>query len=330
MSDSVREMIADMVQNQKLSSSQKASIDYMYQTNSALKQSLNGLTSTATAADMLQAVAGKGNALGTAFDDIENNVIETPKEIYDGPFAENVEKVNAKALESLKEITAPEAEKLAQKYFKAYKVTDVTCTGEATAKALVCYNVTLNTEQGEMFAQLSKQGGKVVMFDSYKDCTDKKFSVERCEEIAQDFLVDLGYTDMQAVWTSENGTTCNLNFAYKQDGVICYTDLIKVKVCEERGIVTGLEAFSYVLNHTARTLPKAQVTKAQAQDAINADLDVKGSRLCLIPLHGEELLAYEFYGSLSGSDYYVYVDAATGKEVKVFTVIGTAQGTALL
>ena len=70
-----------------------------------------------------------------------------------------------------------------------------------------------------MMAQLSKKGGKVVMFNSYKECYDKNFSVERCIDIAQDFLSDLGFDGMKAVWTSENGTVCNLNFAYEQDGV---------------------------------------------------------------------------------------------------------------
>ena len=53
-----------------------------------------------------------------------------------------------------------------------------------------------------MFAQLSKKGGKVVMFDSYKECDDKNFSVERCVDIATDFLNDLGFDNMKAVWTS--------------------------------------------------------------------------------------------------------------------------------
>ena len=50
----------------------------------------------------------------------------------------------------------------------------------------------------------------------------------------------------------------------------------------------------------------------------------------MIPVEGEEVLAYEFYGSYDGNDYYVYIDARTGEEVQVFTVIGTAQGRALL
>ena len=47
-------------------------------------------------------------------------------------------------------------------------------------------------------------------------------------------------------------------------------------------------------------------------------------------LDGEEVLAYEFFGSYGDNTYYIYVDAKTGDEVQVLTVVGTAQGRALL
>ena len=179
-------------------------------------------------------------------------------------------------------------------------------------------------------AQLSKKGGKVVMFNSYKDCSAKNFSVERCIDIAQDFLDDLGFDNMKAVWTSENGTTCNLNFAYEQNGVIYYPDIIKVKVCEERGIVTGMEGISYVLNHTSRKAVKAAISKGEAQKKLNSAFEVETSRLAVIPHDEQETLAYEFSGTFDGNTYYIYVDAKTGVEIEVFTVIGTKQGRALM
>ena len=63
---------------------------------------------------------------------------------------------------------------------------------------------------------------------------------------------------------------------------------------------------------------------------LNGGFNVETSRLCLIPVDGEEVLCYEFYGTFDNSDYYIYVDAATGNEVEMFTVIGTAQGRALM
>ena len=331
MGDGAQSMLYSVASGKPLTESQIATIEYMYQVNKEMKSIINELTANANGNDMLAAMSGKsGNLLSTSFDTIKNNTIETPKEINDGPFAENIDKVTAKNLEGLGEITAARAEELAKEYFEDYKVSEVKCTGEVNAEQLTCYNVTLKTNDGEMSAQISKLGGKVVEFNSYKDCHDKNFSVERCIDIAEDFLDDLGYDDMEAVWTSENGTTCNLNFAYEKDGVIFYSDMIKVKVCEERGIVTGMEGLSYVLNHVKRDVPSARIAKSEAKDKLHDGFEVEGSRLAVIPFEGKEVLCYEFYGNFEGNDYYVYIDAKTGEEVQVFTVIGTAQGKALM
>jgi len=331
MGDSAQSMLYSVASGKKLTDSQIATIEHMYKTNLQLKQSINELTANCTGKEMLKAMRGKkDNLMLVSFGEMENNVVETPKEIHDGPFAENIKKVSAKNLAGLEEITCAQAEKLAAKYFESYKVSDVKCTGEVTAESLTCYNVTMQTKDGEMSAQLSKQGGKVVEFNSYKDCNDKNFSVERCVDIAQDFLKALGFKNMKAVWTSENGTTCNLNFAYEQNGVVIYPDMVKVKVCEERGIVTGMEGLAYVLNHTQRELGSAKISKSEAKAVLNGGFEAEGSRLCLIPVDGGEVLCYEFYGAYGGNDYYIYVDAATGNEVEVFTVIGTAQGKALM
>lgn len=333
MGDSAQGMLRQVSGGKKLSDSQIASIEYMYKANAQLKKTINELVSEAGTGDVLAAMRGKTDGLFyVSFGELENNPVEVPKEINDGPFAENVKKASSKNLKGLKEITASEAENLAKKYFKDYNVTEANCTGEATAEQLTVYNLSLKTNDGEMYAQISKQGGKVVEFNSYKDCSDKNFSVERCIDIAEDFLESLGYDDMKAVWTSENGTTCNLNFVYEDDDVIYYSDMVKVKVCEERGIVTGAEALSYVLNHTDRHIDDddATLTKSEARAKLHKGFDVKGARLAVIPVEGTEVLCYEFNGEYEGSEYYIYIDATTGNEVQVLTVIGTAQGRALM
>lgn len=330
MGDSAKQMLYTVANGGELTSSQKKSLQYMYETNARIKEELNTLVSTCDGKDLLQAMRGKSSAIGDGFSVIQNNTFETPKGIQDGPFSDSVKTTNPAALKGQKEITAQTAEKLAKEYFADYKVSEANCTGEATGEAFTLYNVNLTTPDGEMMVQLSKLGGKVVSFDSYKDCSDKNFSVDRCIAIAEDFLSSLGLDGLKAVWTSENGTTCNLNFAPVQGGVILYPDLIKVKVCEERGMVTGMEALSYVLNHGERSLSKPSISEAQAKASVNGNMEITSSRTALIPFDGEEVLCYEFFGSLDNNEYYVYVDAATGEEIEVLTIVGTAQGKALM
>lgn len=330
MSDSAKQMLYTVANGGELTPSQIKSLEYMYETNGKIKAELNSLIANVNGKDLLAAMRGKGSVIGNGFTTIQNNTFETPKGIQDGPFADSVKKTNPLALKGQQEISAPDAEKLAKQYFNDYNVSDARCTGEATAQALTLYNVMLTTNDGEMLVQLSKLGGKVVSFDSYKDCNQTNFSVDRCIDIAEDFLASIGYEGLKPVWASENGTTCNLNFAPVQNGAILYPDLVKVKVCEERGIVTGVEALSYVLNHGERNIGGASISKAQAQANINGNINVISSSLALIPFDGGETLCYEFFGTLGDNDYYVYVDAATGEEIEVLTIIGTAQGKALM
>ena len=330
MGDSAQSMLYTVAAGGELEEWQISSLEYMYRNNLKLKRALNEIVASAGSGDIIALMRGKGSVLEGSFNDIQNNVIEEPKGIFDGPFSQNSEDTNPSFFEGMAEVSQAEAESIAREIFADYKVTDARCTGEATRGNLAFYNITLMTDDGEMLAQLSKKGGKMVMFDSYKECTQHNFSVERCRDIAADFLKALGFENLEPVWVSENGTTCNINFCPVQNGVVLYPDMVKVKVCEERGIVTGAEAMSYVMNHSQRDIAGATITKAEAQSVIDGRIEVTSSRLALIPVDGQEVLCYEFAGKFDGSDYFVYVDAATGNEVQVLTVVGTAQGRAVL
>ena len=330
MGDSAQSMLYTVAAGGELEEWQISSLEYMYRNNLKLKRALNEIVASAGSGDIIALMRGKGSVLEGSFNDIQNNVIEEPKGIFDGPFSQNSEDTNPSVFEGMAEVSQAEAEGIAREIFADYKVTDARCTGEATRGNLAFYNITLMTDDGEMLAQLSKKGGKMVMFDSYKECTQHNFSVERCRDIAADFLKALGFENLESVWVSENGTTCNINFCPVQNGVVLYPDMVKVKVCEERGIVTGAEAMSYVMNHSQRDIAWATITKAEAQSVIDGRIEVTSSRLALIPVDGQEVLCYEFAGKFDGSDYFVYVDAATGNEVQVLTVVGTAQGRAVL
>lgn len=323
MGESAQGMLYTISDGGELTSSQKATIEYMYECNAKIKEFLNSITGDFSEKDMLEALKGKG----MIFDEFEGYVdpaTEVPKEIYDGPFAENAHSSSAKGLEGAEEITPEKAQELCNEWFKDYGIEESDCTGEAAAEMLTVYNVRMTTKDGdEYFAQVSKQGGRLVLFDSYKACTDNNFSVENCKDIAENFLSAAGYKNMVCVWESEDGTTCNLNYVFEEGGAAVYPDMVKIKVCEERGMVTGIEALPYVLNHTQRSIPSPALTKAQAEAKLGGMLEVESSRLAIIPKEGGEVLAYEFCGTYGGRTYYVYLDADTGREVDVFTVVGS-------
>ena len=143
MSDSAQSMLYAVASGNKLTDSQIATIEHMYNTNLELKRTINDLCANCNEKEMIAALNGKkNNFVYTTFDTIQNNTVETPKEIQDGPFAENIDKVTAKNLEGLTEISAGRAEELAREYFKDYDIQDARCPGETVAEQLSLYNIT--------------------------------------------------------------------------------------------------------------------------------------------------------------------------------------------
>lgn len=311
-------MLYTVANGGELSERQLKALEYFYDTNAKVKTQLNKLIETTCEKDMLAAMRGDDCELLKGFTQIQNNVFEEVP-------ARNGKPHSPAYLEGLEEVTPSQAESIAKNLFSDYKVTDAKCVGEALG-IIPMYNVSLTVPDGEMLVQLSKAGGKVVGFDSFKECSDNNFSVDNCLSIAQDFIEKMGYNNLKAVWASENGTTCNLHFATEQDGVIIYSDLVKIKVCEQRGIVTGMDASGYILRHRDRQIDGASISAEQAKGAINGNVDVSSTRLALIPVAGRDTLCYEFFGEMGGVEYYIYVDADTGEELEVRTVVNTKQG----
>lgn len=320
MSRSARGMLYTVVDGGELNQKQVEKLEYMYRTNAKVKEELNQMVSGVCSDDVLAIMRGEDCGIAQGFAHIQNEIFGDDERV-------NARKIKAPVyLVGEEEISATRAENTALKTFADYGATAAKCVGEANG-IIPLYNVNLTLEdESEMLVQISKAGGKLVAFDSYKDCPADNFSVDLCVDIANEFLLRCGYEGLIPVWASENGTTCNVHFATEADGVIVYSDLVKVKVCEERGIVSGMDASGYLLRHRQREIGTAAITERQAQSAINGNIQVKNVRLAMIPQRGEEILCYEFFGEMNGVEYYIYVDAATGEELEVKTVVGTAQG----
>ncbi len=264
------------------------------------------------------------------FNDFEKGAVDYPEMIYDGAFSDGVESKTAKGLTGEK-IDEAKALEIFGEVFKDYGEGKPAVTGKTENSSITCYNISAMTEGGEIYAQISEVGGKLVMFNAYKTCEEVKLSDEECIESAHTFLEKLGYKDMKCVWNYASDGTEHLNFAFTEDGVIMYPDLVKVNVCMETGAITGLDADNYLLNHTDRLMRKAKHTIGEAFEKVNVNLDVKDERVAVIPLgNGRETLAYEFIGTHNDSVYYVYIDANTLKEVQIYKVVNTEQGTLLM
>ena len=323
-----RRMLGKLAEGKALSAHEREIAERLYEVNAALSRELNELAVNTPQAELK---AFFENADGTArFGEWGKAMHEAEEELRGAPF-QGEGNVEENGVEKQAEVSAAEAEKLALEFFAGYHVAEARLTGETAARDMQCYNFVLTDENGtEIFAQVTKRGGNVVFFDLYEPCSVKNFDLAACDAIAREFLTAHGYEDMTAVWLSDTGMTACITYAAERDGVRYYTDMVQVRVCEEKGRVTGMDAAEYLLNrgNGGREFSPA-LGEEEARAMLMEGLEVTAQHLAVIPVRGREALCYEFACKYGEEEYLIYLDASSGSELRIFRVHQSARGSYL-
>ncbi len=316
-----------------LTEKDKENLLQLYNVNKNLKQTLSSLSAKINQNYDFSALSKNdaNDIIVAQFNDIEKNSMEYPEMIYDGAFSDGVMGKKPKGLMGDK-INELQAQEIFKSIFSSYGVEEVKIDGKTQNGEITCFNVLSKTKKnGEVYAQISEIGGKLIMFNAYRDCTKNNTSTEQSVVIAQEFLTKIGLKDMTCVWSYSSGATEYLNFAYEQDGIIVYPDLVKIKVCKERGVVSGIDADNYYMNHELRQIETPKYTLEQAYDKVSEQIKVLSSSVAITPTGGgQERLSYEFIGETENGTFYIYLDANTLKQTDIFKVVETEQGRLLI
>ena len=340
--DFSKELLTKLASGNGMSEEDEARAEELYEKQANAKRKLNTLANEMTEGDLksfLKDGEGKIGEMLHGFDEREQKAEQgAPAETREPSLSPNEdpaqtpakeEPVTAAELALGAEISSAEAQEYVRQYFKDYELKTVDFVGETVSRRITCYNFTaLDQRDRELFVQISKEGGKLVFFDYYETCTAKNYNVERCEEIAEEFLAGLGLEEMESVFVSESGTSVDFTFVYEQDDVLVYPDLVRVKVCETRGKVVGIEAAEFWNTHRYRAIPAPKLTKAEAKEKAGR-LNVEEIELAIIPVNGQETLCYELYGKHGEESYLVYINAQSGEEAAIYTIVETKQGNIL-
>ena len=145
------------------------------------------------------------------------------------------------------------------------------------------------------------------------------------EQKAVEYMQKLGFENLKAVWYNPTDGAAVINLAPETDGIIYYTDLVKVKVGLPDGEINGFECSGYCEKNTFRTLSPA-ISESEARAKVSKKLTIKNVRLCVIPIGEKEKFCYEFAAEYNGLDYFVYIDAESGGEVNILRVVDNKQG----
>lgn len=262
----------------------------------------------------------------TNFEGVEKEFQEYPALIYDGPFSEHIEKIQPVMLENKKEITPEEALKKA-KDFLGDKGVNLSYSGESQNNQLPAYSFSASSGEGEISIAITKKGGYPIYFIESDYALEEKLDITTATEKAREFLKSRGYTSLSESYYEKDGGVLTINFAYEQSGIICYSDLLKVKVALDDGDIIGFEAHGYIMNHKYRTFPEIKISQDEARSKINNHLNINSEGLALIPKDGQtEKLCYEFKGSHNNKNFIIYINAETGREEKILMLIESENG----
>ena len=258
----------------------------------------------------------------TAVNDAEESMTDFPALIYDGPFSDNILNKTSALLENAPETSLSDARRTAAQALDV-RETDLLSEGVTEGKlASYCFRY------DKYRVAVTRNGGRVAYILSDVGAGEEKLTGGDAVQKASAFLNKLGYTGMVSTYFASTDGVCTVNFAYKQDGYVCYPDLIKVSVSLSDGRITAMDAADYLMNHVARTIPAPAVDEATARAAADALQEIRSVRMAVIPTgSGGERCAYELLCRDGDQDVLVYADTQTGDQADILLLLYADGGT---
>ncbi len=142
----------------------------------------------------------------------------------------------------------------------------------------------------------------------------ESLSAEQANYIGKEFLNSRNIYNMKETYYLKEEGIVTINYAYEQEGVVIYPDLIKLKIALDNGEIMGIETEGYINNHTDRTIPNPKITLEKAKENLNKNFQITSEGLAIIPTEWKtEIFCYEFKGKVNDTDFLVYVNAINRK-----------------
>lgn len=323
-----------MINGQGISAEEYENLNALNEYAASLSQSLGDIEQKIYQGDLSFSAsddtsAGSAVAASSIFTDLENvekSFDGYPALIYDGPFSEHIENMQSYMLSSAPELTRDEALAKA-KEFLGERGEGLQYETEMTNTAIEAYMFGKSDEDSHLTISITKRGGYVLYFLDSRSVTGQNYDVQSATEEAMRFLEDHGIYGLVDSYYDMSENIATINFAYSQNGVRCYSDLVKVRVALDTGEIIGMECKGYLMNHRERELGGAVLTQEEAQARVSSHLDVTATTMAVIPKDSmREVLCYEFKGTYMNKNFIVYINAENGREEEILLLIESENG----
>ena len=270
------------------------------------------------------------NISKNSFSNLEENFHEYSGLIYDGAFSEHMTSSQKKGLTG-DNIDEEKAKQIAIDFIGKDKVQEINSNGKSENTDIVTYDfsVKVNNENEEnMNISVTEKGGHILLMNYNRNIEAELISQEEADNIGKKFLEERGLNNMKETYYLKQDGIVTINYAYKQDEVTIYPDLIKLKIALDNGEVMGIETKGYLNSHEERKIPEVKISKEEAKESLNKNLEITSESLAIIPTEWQtEVLCWEFKGKVNDTDFLVYINAENGKEEDILVITNTPNGT---
>lgn len=262
------------------------------------------------------------------FSNLEENFHQYSGLIYDGAFSEHLTNGEKKGLTG-DDIDEDIAKQKAIDFIGKDNVQNIESLGFSENATIPEYNFSVKTNsENSISIAISKKGGHIVYMNSNRDVNSEIISQEEANVKGKEFLNNHGFMNMKETYYLKQDGIVTINYAYVQNDVVVYSDLIKVKVALDNGEVLGIETTGYLNNHIQRDTSNVKISKESAKKTLNKNLQIASEGLAIIPTEFQtEILCYEFKGKVDDKEFLVYINAENGREEDILIITNTPNGT---
>lgn len=263
-----------------------------------------------------------------SFSNLEKNFHEYSGLIYDGAFSEHLTNAEPKGLTG-DDIDEDQAKEIAENFIGIENIKETSNLGYFENATISNYGFSIKKNNDETVnISISKKGGHVISMNANRDVNTESITQEQADEKGKQYLESKGFSNMKETYYLKQDGIVTINYAYNQENVVMYPDLIKVKVALDNGEILGLESTGYLNNHQKRDISNVKITKEEAKKNLNKNLEITSEGMAVIPTEWKtEILCYEFKGKVDEREFLVYINAENGKEEDVLVITNTPNGT---
>ncbi|SFC44508.1 spore germination protein [Bacillus sp. OV322] len=219
-----------------------------------------------------------------------------------------------------KEITKKEAVLEARKYANFSRSAKVSAESNGKGANYGFYSITLTdpSTKDEANMDIAKKGGYPIWMINTRKVNDEKLGLNQAEMKAKQFLKSHQFNSLDLYESSQYDHIGLFNFVGSVGGVRIYPDSVKVKIALDDGSVIGFSAEEFLKSNKMRKIGTAKLSLEQARTKINPKVKVMEERKALIINDvDQEVLCYEFLGTIGEDTYRIFINGNTGQEEKV-------------